>query len=107
MRQKKKPGVMVYFTVRKSLDHLSREQCGDLFLALLAYADPEDGTEPTFADDTLTAVWPFVRDAIDRDGERYDSVSVKRHFAAYCAVCARNGETHLEMDDWLALGGPT
>lgn len=64
----KKPGVMLYFELRPCLTHLSREEKGQLFEAILAYG--EDGVLPEF-NDRLEIAWSFVRLRIDADNEKY------------------------------------
>lgn len=67
-REKKRPGVMIYFELRLSLRRLSREEKGDLFDAILDYG--ETGVLPDF-DGVLGVVWDFVQPRIDADANAY------------------------------------
>ena len=60
--------VMVYYTIRDSLALLTREEKGDLFEAILAYA--EDGDEPRLSGAAGVA-FNFMRHQIDRDKAAY------------------------------------
>lgn len=64
----KEPGVMLYFELRPCLAHLSYEEKGQLLEAILAYG--EDGEVPALGD-RLEIAWPFVRQRIDADNEKY------------------------------------
>lgn len=66
----KKPGVMLYFEIRPCLAHLSNEEKGQLFEAILAYG--EDGELPTL-DDRLEIAWAFIRQRVDADNEKYQA----------------------------------
>lgn len=76
----KKPGVMIYFETGHAIKALDYETKGRLFEAIMEYA--EFGTTPPM-DGVLTAVWPFVKDKIDRDAMSYDKTVTKRKRAAY------------------------
>ena len=103
--ESKKPGAMIYFTIRRGIRHLSQEQKGDLLDAILDYADPDNGKEPDFsADPILDTAWQFVIPALDKDDERYVKKSVGRKYSAYCGACDRNGIQPMSRDDWEAEG---
>lgn len=73
---KARPGVMLYFDLRKSVKRLSLEQKGRLLDALLAYG--QDGEVPAFNDPMLDVCWDFVQPRIDQDAQRYLEISEKR-----------------------------
>jgi hypothetical protein len=79
MYMKKPPGVMLYFEIRPCLEHLTMDEQGQLFNAILDYG--ETGTEPNF-DYMLGIAWDFIKPRLDRDKERYEEVSRKRSEAA-------------------------
>lgn len=62
------PGVMLYFEVRPCLHHLSDEEKGQLFEAILDYG--ECGTVPDFQG-VLAIAWDFIMPRLDRDRETY------------------------------------
>ena len=64
----KKPGVMLYFSVRPALKRLSAEQKGSLFDAILDYG--ESGLLPDF-DGVLGVCWDFIQPMIDKDAVTY------------------------------------
>lgn len=70
-----KPGVMVYFDIRPCIARLSLSEKGQLFDAILDYA--ENGVEPEI-DGGLGVAWDFIRPRIDKDSERYTKPSGKR-----------------------------
>lgn len=76
-----RPGVMFYFDTRPCLKRLNNEQKGQLFEAILDYA--EFSAVPDFGDDVgLSVAWDFIQPKIDRDNERYDQISKRRSEAA-------------------------
>lgn len=78
---KQRPGVMIYFSLRKSLTYLKPEQKGRLFEAILDYG--EMGTIPDFGEDiALTIAWGFIKPQIDADAERYAEICEKKKEAA-------------------------
>lgn len=68
---KRPPGVMLYFDkMRPILSLLSAEECGELVMKILDYA--EYGTNPAFVPgDRLENLWPSVRKAVDLDAAAY------------------------------------
>lgn len=80
MMAKNKPGVMIYFETGRAIRDLTYEQKGQLFEAIMDYA--ELGVEPAL-DGVLRAVWPFIANAIDRDSQSYAKTIVGRKRAGY------------------------
>ena len=62
------PGVMLYFDLRPCLDHLTREEQGMLFQAILDYG--ETGCPPELPG-ALAIAWAFIQPRLDR--ARYEA----------------------------------
>ena len=92
-----KPGVMIYFDIRKALDFLTDQQKGKLFQAILEYA--ERGIAPQF-DGVLAMAWAFVQPQIDRDGERYSGKVEKSKYAVYVREAKKKGDDPITFDEW-------
>ena len=76
-----RPGTMLYFDTRPCLKRLNNEQKGQLFEAILDYA--EFSVVPDFGDDiALSVCWDFIQPRIDRDSQRYEQISKRRAEAA-------------------------
>lgn len=75
----KRPGVMLYFSVRPALKRLSVEQKGKLFCAILDYG--ESGILPEF-DGVLGVCWDFIQPMIDKDAATYNEKCSKARSAA-------------------------
>ena len=97
----KRPGVMVYFSMRPSLNFLNDEQLGKLFRAMLDYA--EYGTKPDFIDPLLGMAWSFVSSGIDRDWESYIEKVDKRKYATYCREAQKRQLEELPFEEWRVL----
>ena len=80
MRERKKPGVMLYFELFPFLKGLPEDDFKTLVLAILEYG--EYGVIPQFEDKALALVWPLVQARVKRDGERYDDSVAQRRKAA-------------------------
>ena len=76
----KRPGVMLYFDRMGFLSRLSYEQCGRLFLAVLAYGEGKE--LPPLEDDLERLAWEFIRPGLDQDEQRYEAICEKRRRAA-------------------------
>lgn len=77
----RRPGTMLYFDTRPCLKRLTNDQKGQLFEAILDYA--EFSVVPDFGDDmALSIAWDFIQPKIDRDNERYEQISKRRAEAA-------------------------
>ncbi len=75
----KRPGIMLYFSVRPALKRLSAEQKGLLFDAILDYG--ESGLLPEF-DGVLGVCWDFIQPMIDKDAAAYSEKCSKARSAA-------------------------
>lgn len=93
MAKGKRPGVMLYFTLRPCLHCFSYEQKGKLLDAIFDYG--ESGIEPHFDDATLAVAWAFVQALIDADGDRYREKCEK----AKVAADARWGSMQVNADE--------
>ncbi len=71
MRQKEKPGVLIFWEVFDALQGLDSERLKEMFLAIYNYS--RYGEVPNFGDDPFFRIlWPFVKDKLDRDTKRYE-----------------------------------
>ena len=78
---KKPKGFFTYFHHSAMIDHLTDEQAGRLYKALLHYGD--DGAEPDFSDDQTSALaFIVLKGEIDLNFERYAETCEKRSEAA-------------------------
>lgn len=99
---KTKPGVMVYFDMRKMLKLLPDNEKGKLFEAILDYGETGETGELT---DTLRIVWPLIQQRLDKDSFQYDKKVVKRKYAAYTRWANEHNETVATFEEWLAAKG--
>lgn len=94
-----RPGVMMYFDIRPCLKRLNNEQKGQLFEAILDYA--EFSVVPDFGDDVgLSIAWDFIQPKIDRDNERYEAQVLQKRYAVVVRECKRNGQTAPPFEVW-------
>ena len=75
-----KPGVMFYFDVRPCIKRLNLNEKGQLFEAILDYA--ESGIEPEL-DGALGIAWDFIQPRIDLDSEQYELKVEGSQYAAF------------------------
>ena len=94
----KKPGVMIYFDIRKTVERLSDKNAGILLRAMLEYG--EDGTEPQLPSQ-LYLIWPMIRMRLDADDARYNQLHYKRRYAAHVRWCNKEGMEALPYEQWL------
>ena len=99
---KKQPGVMLYSDIRPCLNRMSRQEQGELFVAILDYA--QYGVVPEL-DGLLGVAWDFIQPRLDRDREKYGQTVSKRKYAAYVRDEKNQGNTPLSFDDWKAQEG--
>ncbi|MEI3304653.1 MAG: DUF6291 domain-containing protein [Dysosmobacter sp.] len=98
-KEKNRPGVMIYFEVRDSLQFLSLEDKGKLFDAILEYG--EFGVVPKF-DGMLGMAWAFMKPKLDADAERYDDAVLQRRYAVAAREAKKNGESFPPFREWKA-----
>lgn len=97
-----KPGVMIYFDITPLIEEMNPENAGQLFLAILKYA--QYGEVPSLSG-LARSVWPFIKSLVDRDSRRYDIARKKKQWATYCRDAKRRGEEPLDFDLWLNDNG--
>lgn len=100
MKELKKPGVMLYFDTLSILRQMPPEDVYEVLMAIYDYA--EQGTEPVFQNMALSYMWGFVRQSIQRDTMRYQSVAEQRRRAAE----KRWGKQQTEEDAFASLASP-
>ena len=94
---KKKPGVMIYFDLRKMLKLLPDEEKGKLFEAILDYGEVGETGELT---DTLKIIWPLIQQRLDLDSLRYTEMGRKRRYAAYVRWAKEHNEIPKDFSVW-------
>ena len=94
---KKKPGVMIYFDIRRMLKLLPDSEKGKLFEAILDYGETGCTGELT---DTLRIVWPLIQHRLDTDSLRYAEVGLKRKYAAYVRWAKEHHELPKDFSVW-------
>ena len=94
---KKKPGVMIYFDIRRMVKLLTDEEKGKLFEAILDYGETGAIGELT---DTLRIVWPLIQNRLDSDSLRYSEVGFKRRYAAYVRWAKEHHELPKDYSEW-------
>ena len=95
-----RPGIMIYFEVRKPLAWLPDDEKGRLFDAILEYG--ETGKEPDF-EGMLAMAWSFIQPKLDRDQNEYDKTVLKRQYAVFCRKLKVKGNQEISFDDWCAM----
>lgn len=96
---KKKPGVMIYFDLRYTLDRLSDAMVGKLFRAIMEYG--ETGCCPQLPD-KLLLLWPMIEMRLITDDFRYRENATKSRYAAYCRWSREKEIAPLCYEEWLA-----
>lgn len=96
--EKKKPGVMVYFDIRQTLEHLSDRHVAALFRAILEYG--ETGRRPKLPD-KLLVLWPLVEMRIDTDDSRYRERVYAGKYGAYVRNMKKEGIEPVCYSAWL------
>ncbi len=95
-----RPGIMVYFEILEAIRELPDRDKGKLFVAMMEYG--KNGVPPKLKG-TLSAVWPFVRQMIDKDENRYEDMKLQREYAAFCKKRKRIWMPKIPFDDWIAM----
>lgn len=95
-----RPGIMIYFDIRKPLEVLPDADKGRLFDAILEYG--EFGTIPEF-DGMLAMAWGFIQPKLDRDEESYENAKVQRRYAAFCKKRTSLNLPKISFDEWLTM----
>lgn len=92
-----KPGVMLYFDIRPGLAQLTTEQRGQLFDAILDFA--EYGVEPK-VDGMVALAWAFIKPRIVRDSDAYDLKAKKSRYATYIREQKKKSAEPLSFAAW-------
>lgn len=95
-----RPGIMVYFNILEPIKGLSDEDRGKLLVAMLEYG--QDGVIPNL-EGPLVFVWPFVRQMIDKDEQRYDDMKIQREYAVFCKKRKRIFMPKILFEDWIVM----
>lgn len=98
IKQKERPGVMLYFdAVRPVISRLDEIQCGVLLRSVMDYA--QYGVVPEL--DPMTGLaFDMLVPKIDRDAERYEESREQRQYAGYVREKKRSGEQALSIAEW-------
>lgn len=98
IKQKERPGVMLYFDdVRPVISRLDEIQCGVLLRSVMDYA--QYGVVPEL--DPMTGLaFDMLVPKIDRDAERYEESREQRQYAGYVREKKRSGEQALSIAEW-------
>ena len=97
--EKERPGIMIYFGILPAVERLSKENAGILLQAMLRYG--KYGTIPDFGNsEGLNITWSFVKQAIDRDNERYAGRILRHTHGAYKREMQRRNEEPLPFEEW-------
>lgn len=95
-----RPGVMFYFEIRPCIRRLNLADKGQLFEAILDYA--ENGIEPEL-DGTLGVAWDFIKPRIDQDSEQYESKVETSQYAAFSRERKKLGLEPITRDAWKSM----
>lgn len=95
-----RPGVMFYFEIRPCIRRLSLEDKGQLFEAILDYA--ENGIEPEM-DGALGVAWDFIQPRIDLDSEQYELKVETSQYAAFSRERKKLGLEPIDRDVWRSM----
>lgn len=95
-----KPGVMFYFDVRPCIKRLNLNEKGQLFEAILDYA--ESGIEPEL-DGALGIAWDFIQPRLDQDTERYGNKVLQKQYAAFVRELKKRGSVVISFDKWKKM----
>lgn len=95
-----RPGIMVYFNILEPIKGLSDEDRGKLLVAMLEYG--QDGAIPKL-EGPLAFVWPFIRQMIDKDEQRYDDMKIQREYAVFCKKRKRIMMPKILFEDWIVM----
>jgi len=93
-----RPGVMIYFDIRRQMERLSKEQRGDLLTAIMDFA--ELGTEPIL-DDMTGMCFDGIRPRIEKDKKRYEEKVLKSKYAVYVREAEKRGTIPSGFDEWV------
>lgn len=73
---KEKKGFIVYFDWLETLEKFSKEQAGEIFLAMFNYG--KNGVVPEFDDFAVETAFSFIKRTLERDIEAYEKRCIAR-----------------------------
>jgi len=98
-----KPGVMLYFDLMGSLQHLSDKNAGVLFKGIMHYA--REGKEPQLSAAVLP-LWALIRSRVDADDAAYREKTWKNKYNAYVRWSKQKGVEPQPYETWLTENLP-
>ena len=98
----RKPGVMIYFDIRGTLDFLNDAECSALFKAVMEYGETGRLTQQTLPG-RAKVLWPLIQADLDHDDRRYWEISVRNRYANYVRWQKEKGEAVLPRAEWEVL----
>lgn len=101
-RKIQRPGMMLYFDVRDGIEFLNMEERGQLFTAILDYAQFGIKTE---LEGAAGMAFAFMIPKIDKDAARYTDVRKARQYATYCRVEKSRDATPMTREEWMRSQG--
>ena len=93
-------GIMLYFDPWSSLAEQGDEILGRFLRAALDYVETGEVPEMQGMEKT---VWASIRNALDRDGERYELAKMKKRYAVWCREERAHGRTPVSFEDWQLM----
>ena len=100
-----KPGVMIYFDMRRPLSILDDKDKGILFDTILEYGETHEVNPRIHESPLLSVIWGLIQTRLDLDEERYWQVVVKRKYAAYVRWSKQKQETTMDFPEWMMKKG--
>ena len=92
-----RPGFLVYFDITPALYRLSDVEAGQLFKALLHYA--QSGDVPAL-DGLAGFAFDLLRPRLDRDRQAYRERCERNRYVAYSREAKRRGEEPADFEAW-------
>ena len=89
---------MIYFDIMYAIRKMTYEEAGQLFLAIMEYAETQ--TLPELPE-KLELVWSLIQPRLDFDDQRYHEVASQKQYAAYVRWQKRANKDYLSYEEWL------
>lgn len=99
--KKERPGFVVYFELRRSLELMNKEQIAELFMAMMNYC--EYGELPKTNDILIKMCFNGLRPRLDSDRENYYQTIAQRTYAVYVRESKKMGREPLDYDSWTNI----
>lgn len=102
-KEKRAPGVMLYFSSRPSFELLEPEDVKTLLLAMLDYG--RTGVEPNLTRPMQRLAWAGLREKLDWDLQRYERVCLSNKYKRFLREADRHfpREQCPDYEKWLEL----